>query len=123
MTTPNEELQARLLAQEAAGVSDAYRELMEVRAGLCTLGVMGPGETAAEALQRYVTRCTAAGAAPEGFVLVPREFTNEMFEAAAGFGGRGGYSYQRGCEARDMWTDLLAAAQQPGGQHGQEGRE
>ncbi len=54
----------------------------------------------------------ALRAAPEGFVLVPVEPTNEMREAAASFGGRGGYSAQRGDDAVDAWADMLAARPQ-----------
>ncbi|MBC7602747.1 MAG: hypothetical protein H7255_08830 [Ramlibacter sp.] len=49
--------------------------------------------------------------APEGFVLVPREPTPEMIEAAASFGGPGnGYNAQRGREAVETWKEMLAAA-------------
>ena len=46
-------------------------------------------------------------------VVVPRNPTSEMFEAAASFGGGGGYSYQRGCEAVEAWGWMIAAAPKP----------
>lgn len=55
----------------------------------------------------------AASGVPEGWVMVPREPTNEMFEAAASFGGGGGYSRQRGHEAIESWAHMLEAAPKP----------
>lgn len=58
---------------------------------------------------------------PDGWVLVPKEPTDEMRVAAASFGGRGGYSSQRGDEACRSYLDMLAAAPQPDSQKSGEG--
>lgn len=47
---------------------------------------------------------------PTGWQMVPVEPTKEMIEAAASFGGRGGYSKQRGDESADAYRDMLSAA-------------
>lgn len=47
------------------------------------------------------------------YKLVPVEPTPEMIEAAASFGGSGGYSYQRGVDGAKIYRDMLAAAPQP----------
>lgn len=55
---------------------------------------------------------------PDGYVLVPREPTEAMVEAAASFGGKGGYSAARGEDGREIWQEMLAAAP---ASHGREG--
>lgn len=53
------------------------------------------------------------GAVPEGWKLVPIDPTPEMIEAAASFGGRGGYNAQHGDECAIGYRDMLSAAPAP----------
>lgn len=52
-------------------------------------------------------------AIPDGYLLVPVEPTEAMLEAAASWGGRGGYSATRKEDAAVIWRDMLNAAPEP----------
>jgi hypothetical protein len=61
-------------------------------------------------LNRIVrTALEFASRLPDGWVAVPVEPTQEMREAAASFGGRGGYSAQHGDEAVQTYRDMVSA--------------
>ena len=66
-----------------------------------------------EVLKAHDAEAAQAQAQSSEWVMVPREPTHEMIEAANSFGGRGGYNAQRGEIACEIWNDMLAAAPQP----------
>ena len=59
---------------------------------------------------RDVDELASLIAVPDGMVLVPREPTEAMIEAAASFGGEGGYNRARGEIAVETWREMIAAA-------------
>jgi hypothetical protein len=107
-----EETESRGVGQEqvTSGLIDALRAQRQIDEDGVEVGVSRQAvDKAMELLSAFATPVEV----PPGWKLVPTEPTPEMIEAAASFGGKGGYSRQRGEEAAESYRDMLAASPTP----------
>ena len=106
--------QAAGVSLTSAQIEAGWRETFSTENPFCPCDL----KTFTKAVRWALRNGTAAGAAPEGWVLVPREPTEAMVAAY----WDAGEVIAPATTAHMAWTAMLAAAQQPGAQPVQEGR-